>query len=357
MWISGQTVSLPGLTFTASQSLPTGPVPGGGAARLSAIAQGLWIPPGSSFELRVSFVPGDNTAPKPDDVFINEFHYDNTSTDVGEFVEIAVGPGFTGLLSDVSLVTYNGSNGQDNGTHNLNTFMPGSTTASGHRLFHKMIPGLQNDMEGFAVVAGTTVLHFISYEGSFIATNGPALGLTSTNIGVSQQTTAPAEEAALGLIGNGGTSGDFTWNRFTGIPHSPGQPNDGQTFSNPTLPPQGLGFDNLTVEFLTDNDLDGIPDITDPDDDNDGQSDHYEIAFGTDPFNRASRFMPVIAKNLSGLELSFPGAVGIQYTIEHGDSLEDWDELTTVTGEGQLIVIPLPMAEPKMFFRVKAGGP
>lgn len=355
---AGETIPLPGLTFAASRSLPSGPVPGGGAARLHATAQGLWIPPASSFELRVSFIPGDNSAPAPDDVFVNEFHYDNDSTDTGEFLEIVVGPGFSGQLSDVSLVIYNGSNGQTNGTHVLNTFMEGATTASGHRLFYKMIPGLQNDIEGFAIVVGSTVLHFISYEGSFTATNGPALGLTSTNIGVSQQGTSTAGVSALGLIGGGGSSGDFTWTKFANtVSHTPGQPNDGQTLSNSTIPPQGLGFDNLTVKFLTDHDLDGVPDGADPDDDNDGQVDVDEIAFGTDPLNQSSRFVPVIAKLGTGMELSFQGAAGIQYTVQYGDSLVDWDDLTTVTGQGRPIVVPLPMLETMMFFRVKAGGP
>jgi hypothetical protein len=35
----------------------------------------------------------------------------------------------------------------------------------------------------------------------------------------------------------------------------------------------------------------------------------------------------------------------------------DWQELTTIFGEGQPVVVPLPMVEPKMFYRVKAGGP
>src|SRR5687768_934289 len=42
-------------------------------------------------------------------VFINEFHYDNSGGDTGEFIEIA-GPAGTGL-SGYSLVLYNGANG------------------------------------------------------------------------------------------------------------------------------------------------------------------------------------------------------------------------------------------------------
>jgi hypothetical protein len=305
---AGGTIPLSALTFTAS------PSPGAGNIRLSAMAQGLSIPAGSSLELRVPFVPGNNGPPAPSDVFVNESHYDNTGTDTDEFVEIVVGPGFNGNLSEVSLVLYNGSNGQTYGMHALNTFTPGTVTASGHRLLHKMISGIQNDMDGFAVVAGSTVLHFRSYEGAFAATNGPASGMTSANVGISQETTASAGESLLGLVGSGGSGVDFTWTKLSGIAHSPGQPNS-------------------------------------------GQGDADETAFGTNPLNHASRFAPVIAKNVSGLELSFQGAAGVHYTVEYGESLVNWEELTTVIGEGHPVMVPLPMVAPKMFFRVRAGGP
>jgi hypothetical protein len=166
--------------------------------------------------------------------------------------------------------------------------------------------------------------------------------------------------AALGLTGSGAVAGDFDWVKFSAATaHSPGQPNDGQSFVNPTLPPQGLGFDNLGVTFLTDHDLDGLPDVTDPDDDNDAQGDDDELAFGTDPRNAASRFAPVLARSAEGLELSFPGAAGVVYTVEMSGSLAtgSWEILSAHPGAGQPIVVPLPMVEPRMFFRVKAGGP
>lgn len=352
------TVPLPGLTFTANQSLPTGPMPGGESVRLSALATHLWIPPGSSFDLRISFDPGTNGGLPATDVFINEFHYDNTGADVGEFVEIAVSPGFTGNLSDIFLLLYNGGNGTVYGTHGLGTFTQGATTTSGHRLFHKSISGIQNgDPDGFAVVntATSQVLHFISYEGSFTATAGPAVGMTSTDIGVFQTGSEPVGYAALGLTGTGAGAADFAWTKFNNdIPYSQGEPNAGQTFVNSYAAPQGLGFDNLEVVFLTDNDLDGDPDITDPDDDNDGQSDEYEIAFGSDPLDPESRFEPQFTRNAEGLQLSFPGAAGIAYTVEFSETLDDWHDFTTITGEGGTIIVPLPMVEPTMFFRLRA---
>jgi endonuclease/exonuclease/phosphatase family metal-dependent hydrolase len=353
------TVSLPGLTLVASQSLATGPVADGAKVRLSAMASHLWIEPGASFELRVSFAPGPGGGSPATDVFINEFHYDNAGSDTGEFVEIAVAPGFDGNVSDVSLLLYNGGNGAVYQTHGLGTFTQGATTASGHRLFHKPISGIQNGApDGFAVVHTATaqVLHFISYEGAFTPSSGPADGMISEDIGVSQAGTEPAGYAALGLTGTGAGAADFSWTQFgNDTPYSPGQPNAGQTFVNSFAAPQGLGFDNLEVVFLTDNDLDGDPDVTDPDDDNDGQSDEYEIAFGSDPLDPDSRFEPQLAWTGEGLQLSFPGAAGIAYTVQFSETLDQWDDFMTLVGQGAPIVVPLPMAEPSMFFRLRAG--
>lgn len=54
---------------------------------------------------------------KAQEVFINEFHYDNTGTDAGEFVEIA-GPAGTDL-SGWYIVLYNGANGSSYDTDPL----------------------------------------------------------------------------------------------------------------------------------------------------------------------------------------------------------------------------------------------
>ena len=343
------TIPLTGLSFAAND-----PSPGGSVTRLEALASGLAIPSGAEFWLRFSFVPGAGGGLAPDDVFVNEFHYDNAGTDTGEFVEIAVSPGFGGVLSDVALVTYNGSNGSANGSHTLDTFIPGATTPSGHRLFHKMISGLQNDVEGFAVVAGASVLHFVSYEGSFTATDGPALGMTSEDIGIHQNGSDADGQSSLGLSGTGGNAADFGWAKFDGIAHSPGAPNSGQSFTTAALPSHGLAIDNLRVEFLTDHDLDGMPDLTDPDDDNDGQSDAFEVAFGADPLDAGSRFMPVLT-NSGGLMLTFPGAEGIRYTVESSVDLRTWEEWSVHVGQGEQIDVPVTGGGPERFFRVRAG--
>jgi hypothetical protein len=67
--------------------------------------------------------------------------------------------------------------------------------------------------------------------------------------------------------------------------------------------------------------------------------------------------MPEIVTSPQGMQLRFPGAAGIIYTVEMSATLDkDWEVLTTHTGSGQIVSLPLQVSEPAMFFRVKAGG-
>jgi len=347
------------LDFSADHLLATGAVPGGLATRLSGTATGFNVPPGGVLELRFSVdAGGASPAPPPADVFINEFHYDNTGTDTGEFVEIAVGPGYTGTLAGTSLVLYDGALGGTKGTHTLDTFIAGDLMPTGHRLYSKYIAGIENGPDGFAIVRGTTVLQFISYEGSFTASSGPAAGLTSVNIGVTQSGSDPVGQAALGLRGTGSKSADFSWIKFTGISHSAGQVNAGQSFALPVLAPQGIAIDNLSLQFLVpDHDGDGIADAEDPDDDNDGMSDADEFAFGSNPLDASSRFALSFARVADGsCRLSFPAATGIVYTVQQSSDLVTWQTHSMHTGAGSEHVITIPAGAARGFFRVRVTG-
>lgn len=362
--IDGETVPLPGLVFTANAALPSGPVAGGATTSLSTTVNGLSIPPGASFQLRILFNPGPNGGAMPDDIFLNEFHYDNTSTDSGEFIEIAIGPGFTGFLSEISVLLYNGENATNGvvyNTLNLASAFTLSGTFNGYSLYVADLPanGLQNgDRDGVAIVntSSSEVLQFLSYEGTFTAGSGAAAGMTSTSIGVAQTGTDPAGSNSLGLSGTGGVAGDFTWTKFSG-PYTKGTPNTGQSFQAPVLPSQGIAIDNLAVTFLfADHDGDGLADADDPDDDNDGQSDEDELAFGTDPFDAGEKFEAVLsAVPGQPVTLSFIGAVGITYVVESSDDLVEWDEFSSHPGSGANIVVPLPTGGGSRFFRVSAG--
>ncbi|MEZ4788669.1 MAG: lamin tail domain-containing protein [Flavobacteriales bacterium] len=140
-------------------------------------------------------------------VFINEIHYDDAGGDTGEGVEVA-GPAGTDLTG-WTLIPYNGSNGQ--------SYTPSGTLSGsipdlggGYGAVFFAISGLQNGApDGIALYDGTTVIQFLSYEGSFTATNGVANGMTSTDIGVSEG--GSVEGSSLQLTGNGTVYTDFTW--------------------------------------------------------------------------------------------------------------------------------------------------
>lgn len=164
-------------------------------------------------------------------VFINEIHYDNTSSDVGEAFEIA-GPAGTDL-SGWSVLFYNGSNGGLYGTTALSGIVPDQGAGFGTVSFARS--GIQNGApDGLALIDdGLAVIQFLSYEGSLTATDGPAAGQSSTDIGVSEPGTTPVGDS-LQLSGTGTMSGDFTWNAAQ--PNTFGAVNTGQTFASGSGP-------------------------------------------------------------------------------------------------------------------------
>ena len=151
---------------------------------------------------------------------INEFHYDNVSTDQNEFVEVLID-----LQScdpspcdptDFDVVLYNGNGGM---VYDTDALPSGGNLFSNGRygLYIVSYPtnGIQNgnaagtQPDGIALVynGGTLpeVIEFISYEGSFIATGGPALGQTSTDIGVEESNDNTAVTESLQQDGFPGT--------------------------------------------------------------------------------------------------------------------------------------------------------
>ncbi|HYJ87102.1 MAG TPA: DNA/RNA non-specific endonuclease, partial [Pyrinomonadaceae bacterium] len=164
-------------------------------------------------------------------IFINEIHYDNTGNDTGEFIEVA-GPAGTNLTG-YSIVRYNGNGGATYSSPGTASALSGTIPAQqgGYGTVFLSYPqdGLQNGApDGMALVGpGNVVIQFLCYEGTFTATNGPALGQTCTSIGVTE-TGAEAIGLSLQLTGTGTAYGDFTW---TGpVTASPGAVNAGQTF-------------------------------------------------------------------------------------------------------------------------------
>jgi len=162
-------------------------------------------------------------------IFINELHYDNAGTDSGEGVEIA-GPAGDNLAG-WSLVAYNGATGAAYSTTPLSGIIDDEENGYGAKFFGYPQGGLQNSSpEGLALVnPSSQVVLFLSYEGSFLATDGPAVGMTSVDIGVTETSTTPAGYS-LQLHGTGSVYEHFTWQQPA--VHTYDSKNTGQTFQD-----------------------------------------------------------------------------------------------------------------------------
>ncbi len=140
------------------------------------------------------------TAPPPAPdlpaVRFSEIHYDNFGGDVGEAIEIE-GPAGTDL-SGWSILLYNGNGGVVYNTRLLTGAIDGTcTTLAGRGIAYFEYPtdGIQNGSpDAIALVdAAGNLVELLSYEGVLTATDGPAAGTTSQDIGVRQTS------ATLGL--------------------------------------------------------------------------------------------------------------------------------------------------------------
>ncbi len=168
-------------------------------------------------------------------IWLNEFHYDNISTDEGEFVEIVLENAGSYTLSDFTINLYNGNGGASYGVHTLDTFVIGAVIDD-FTIYHKLISGIQNgEPDGIAIDYQGTLIpgQFLSYEGTFEAVGGPANGLTSTDIGVVEGSTTAIGES-LQLLGTGAVYSDFVWQEPA--LETPGELNNGQTFGGTPVP-------------------------------------------------------------------------------------------------------------------------
>jgi endonuclease/exonuclease/phosphatase family metal-dependent hydrolase len=354
--LNGVANPIPALTFTAANNLATGAIAGSTSTLKSTMVTGLSITQGDEFQLRFNFSPDRAVDTAPADIFVNEFHYDNVGTDQGEFIEVVAGPGFLGEFADIDVLLYDGSSGKVDRTINLGSSeFTRSTTPNGFDLFvigSGIVIG--NGLDGIAIVNRVThqVIQFISYEGSFVATDGIASTTVppsvSTNIGVSQTGSEAVGSSALGLVGSGGVRTDFAWAKIPGQ-HSKGAVNMGQTLVNNVPAPQGTAIDNLAVTFLTRQDTDG-----------DGSPDADERVFGTDPLDSASRFTVSITQpSAITVRLMFPTLTGRNYETESSLNLSHWDVLGTYVGTGSPAVVdfPIPSSDPARFYRIRVTAP
>jgi endonuclease I len=173
-------------------------------------------------------------------VFINEFHYDDATAagDTGERIEVVATAGET--LSSYTVYLYNGSAPSAAVTYGSTVVPAGSLVTCGGQVRIATLSyatnGIQNGPnDGMALVNGSgQVVQFISYEGAITASNGPAVGLTSTNLPVSE-TGSDVAGKSLRLSGSGTTYANFAWQAPATATF--GTCNTGQTFTAPNPPP------------------------------------------------------------------------------------------------------------------------
>jgi 5'-nucleotidase len=122
-----------------------------------------------------------------DTPFISEIHYDNVGADSGEAVEVQAPAGTD--LTGWQVVLYNGNGGTAYNTQTL----PGTVPDAGVVVQTYPADGIQNGApDGVALIkADGSVAEFLSYEGVFAATAGPASGVTSVDIGVAESASTP----------------------------------------------------------------------------------------------------------------------------------------------------------------------
>lgn len=168
--------TVPTVASVSASGVATGLTPGD-AGIVATAANGV----ADTAELHVDPAPPPPGLPE---TRFSEIHYDNFGTDANEAIEIE-GPAGTDLTG-WSVVLYNGNGGVTYNTRVLGGAIAAACDARGVVLLSYPQDGIQNGSpDGLALIDATgLVVEFLSYEGTFTATNGPAAGMPSTDIGV-----------------------------------------------------------------------------------------------------------------------------------------------------------------------------
>lgn len=141
-------------------------------------------------------IVGSCNMPMNENVVINEFHYQNTGTDVNEFIEIFHNS--TAPLNNPAqyeIAIYNGTTVQE--SISLDQLTP--TSGNGGYFYVWEPTQLPNTLGGISVCGPGGVADFVSYEGVITATDGCAAGEQSNDVSVSENSSA-AVGSAIQLI-------------------------------------------------------------------------------------------------------------------------------------------------------------
>jgi len=178
-------------------------------------------------------------------IWVNEFHYDNAGTDQNEFIEVVLEDPSNYALSDFTISLYSGTTLATYSSKTLNNFTPGSSYGN-MTIYYFMYPvdGIQNNTSGIAIDYRGSLVSFISYEGSFTAAIGTASGVASRDVGVQESATTPTGYS-LQLAGSGNQYDELFW--VNPSVATPGQINQQQTLTalptiTTTAPINGYDF-------------------------------------------------------------------------------------------------------------------
>ncbi|MFT4249684.1 MAG: endonuclease [Pseudomonas sp.] len=147
-------------------------------------------------------------------VFVNELHYDDAAGDAGEAIEVVATAGES--LSGYRIYLYNGSAPAAAKVYADDAVPAGSLVDCGSQVRIATVSypsnGIQNGPnDGLALVdANGQLVQFLSYEGEITAADGPAAGVTSSNLPVSESN-GSAAGSSLQLDGSGSTAAQFDW--------------------------------------------------------------------------------------------------------------------------------------------------
>ncbi|GEO03832.1 hypothetical protein AAE02nite_14960 [Adhaeribacter aerolatus] len=172
---------------------------------------------------------------------VNEFHYANTAVTRTGFIELAVPKDFTNLNS-VQIGLYNGA-GNVYGTFSLANFKtanPGIVTDQ--KLYYLDIPsGLADNQGGFCIYAGQHIIQFLSYGGEITAVSGPAAGLKSQDVGLTENASDGPDNSLYLALKNNANYAPGTWGRSLDNSNTKGFPNE----DNSVLPVELVYFKAL----------------------------------------------------------------------------------------------------------------
>jgi len=293
-------------------------------------------------------------------VWINEFHYDDTNLfDMNEGVEIA---GVAGTdLSGFRLLLYDGSSGNvynsvdldgeidDEGPGFGAVWFPISPMQNG-----QLIQGIGKG-DGVALALPCSgILQFISYESVIMANDGQAAGISSTDVGLFELGATTASDASLQLVGTGEIGPDFSW---TGpAPHSPGTLNVNQVLV-PANDPDLDGIYSYWESLHFGGPTNAIP-LEDPDGDN--FSNLEEFIADTDPTNAMSFFFISSVAHSNDTIIMFHSSTGRLYGMEFSTNpvSPSWSVVVTdIPGNGGLLSLMDTNMSPPSCYRANVRLP